>query len=386
MMLRKSLFALSAVLLLGATAACGDDKNDPEKPGEEDVSCDEDPSQAKCQGSSDPCQEDPTQDICKRDNARDEMAYSYVNGLVIPSGDEGEECCWDYTADNNNDPEFYDNALGNLLAPGGITDMIPGEFNIDDILSDLFEDNTLTLLLQYKDLPKELGNGGLDIALHMGTSEDDWAARNGGDGIYELGDKLASISGYVSRETIHAQADTFPISLDLTGFVDPDELADLGLPNVISISLSKVRLALQAIEAEANKISNDVNITADRGKATNFLTGLISGNELANVLNEVVGRGMCKDNINGDVIRFSQDVEVDPDAEEDELALPIVEVIDEDALGDCFDDLGIDLGGIELPKILPVVGGFFDVDSDHDGVADGLSLGLFLSITGAEIE
>src|SRR5690625_3498265 len=102
MMLRKSLFALSAVLLLGATAACGDDDNKKKDDNNNgDVSCDEKPNQDKCQtgGDDDPCVANPDQDICKMDDARDALAYSYVNGLVIP--DESSPCCWDFAANSN---------------------------------------------------------------------------------------------------------------------------------------------------------------------------------------------------------------------------------------------------------------------------------------------
>lgn len=393
MMLRKSLFALSAVLLLGATAACGDDDNKKKDDNNNgDVSCDENPNQDKCQtgGDDDPCVANPDQDICKMDDARDALAYSYVNGLVIP--DESSPCCWDFAANSNEiDKDVFDNKLGDLLGPDGIVGMIGDDINIDEVLTDLFEDDTLTLLLEYKHLAEPVDkNGRVDIALHLGETQgegDTWEARNSGQGQFKLGEKLTGITGFTQRGTITAQAETFPLTLDLRGFVDPAQLEELRLPNEISISLSKVRLALKAIEAETNKISNDVTVTEDRGKTTNFLTGLISGDELADVLNEVLGHGGACENISGDVVTFTDDVERDPDDIEDGvLSSPLLEAVDGAALGACLQDLGLDQGTANIiAGFIPTIGGFFDVDADGNGVADGLSIGLFLSIAGAEI-
>lgn len=370
MMLRKSLFALSAVLLLGTTAACGDkDEDDPGNGNNNgEVSCDDDPTQEKC---------------LDFENARDTLAYSYVNGLVLPEADaEADACCWDYVADNNDEPLDYDNALGSLLS--GLVGEMLDDIDLDEVLGELFEEGTLTLLLEYKNLVKELDtqNGGVQIALHLGESESDWSDRNSGDGVFTLGDKLADITGNVRRSSVDARADNFPLSLDLTGFVDEQELVDLGLPKTLTISLSKVRLALDISEDSPDKISNDVAVTSRGGKSTNFLTGLISSNELISVLNEVVGKGMC--DLEGDALELDDSPSGD-DLEEGDLDKPEIYVNPEyeDDLADCLGDL---ISGIDIVPMIGLVGEFFDVDSDGDGVADGLSLGLFLSIAGAEIQ
>src|SRR5690554_7615254 len=93
-MLRKSLFALSSILVLGSVAACGDDEPG-DNPPNGGVSCEEDPTQDHCEVPVD------------HTNARAGMVYSYVSGLKLPGPDGDVGCCYDYDGDGE-----YDNALG----------------------------------------------------------------------------------------------------------------------------------------------------------------------------------------------------------------------------------------------------------------------------------
>lgn len=415
MMLRKLLFALFAVLLVGTTAACGDDDNDKDNT---DVDC-TDPENADhddCKTPPPPpvegtpyCEEDENKNKpeCKRDDAREGMLYSYVNALKLPG--EDDDCCWDYTAGNNNDPDRYNNALEPIL------DLV-GEFvedlNLDELLEDLFLDGSLTLIFEYSEFPSavegsedgQLNPGAFDMSLYLSDIAEDEEGgeptvatedRMAGKGEFVLGEELASIKdAFVRRNQVVADTDRLNLSLDLDAFVEGDALDGLGLPNPIELPLSAVRLRFDVEELRDGDdilgLKNTTDeagnlITEDGGKSINFLSAVIEGESLVELLNPIVV-GLC-DLPEGTVsVSFDGTKGATKDPDVNNPVAPLIEVDadvvaelkkSEDSTCAMIGGMGDGLGGI--------LGGFFDVDVNRNGVANGLSLGLNLGFTGAKV-
>lgn len=380
MMLRKTLFALSAVLLLGATAACGDDDKDKDKDTGGDNGDNGDNGDDQNEGAFCDQEENKDDERCKRDNARDELVHSYVSGLALPKDD----CCWDYVSNNNEDPEKYQNGVSGLL---NILPSVAPDIDLDEVLEDLFVDGTLTLLLEYKDLVEDLGsqNGALDITLFLGESESGADERLGGEGVFTKGVELTDITGSVYRGVIEADAEVFPLSLDLTGFVDPAELEELSLPEVISIDLSGVHLQLLAEEVE-NGLENDISVTRHDGKSINFLSGVITAETLVDVVNNLVGKEMC--GIDKPLLSYTTEGVDTEDADPQNPASPILEATPdaEDLLEEAGEENSVCGDIAEFVGFIGMVSGLLDVDLDGDLIADGMSIGVNLGVTGAIIE
>lgn len=391
MMLRKGLFALSSVLLLGATAACGDD--DPENGdgnGNGEVECSDEANAdhpdckepPKLEGCDDPANADKPE--CSREDAREELVHSYVNSLSLPEKVDGElTCCWDYNAENNKDPEGYDNALVSVL--GALGSFLDG-VDVGQLLGDLLQDGDLTLLFEFKDLPEPLEFGAFDLSLYLGeidpASTVSAADRLAGQGEFFLGDKLATINNAsLRRGILSANADELVLTVDITGFLGEDD--DLGLPPEISLPLNEVRLQFEPSEGDNGL---EASATSADGKSINFLSGVLVGDSVAALLNDILG-DMCS--LSGDLLSFSAEVSDVPqsdmdDLEPGELASPKLTVNDamitelENGNATCQEIAG-------FAGVIGVVGGLFDIDVTGNRVADGLSLGLNLGMTGATI-
>ena len=378
-MLRKSLFALSSILVLGSVAACGDDEpgDNPPKGG---VSCEEDPMQDHCEVPVD------------HTNAREGMVYSYVSGLKLPGAGEDEAgegvgCCYDYDGDGE-----YDNALGTILPLVG--SLAPG-LDIDELLAGVFEDGTLSLIFQHEKFPTSVDlPGTFDMSLFLSASESTWEDRLNHKGVFTLeGEALTTVKNAQNRRgNIEAKAEKLPIELDLTAF--GDGVTDIIPSGKLTLPLNVVRLNLTGVkEADGEGQAGIYNatpateggvdvvlVTEDKGKAANFLSGGLHGGEIASLANDIIG-DMC--DLSVDLLSF--DASVGEPGEEDELRAPIFEIND-DAVAELQASTDETCGTIAgFASSLGILGALFDVDSTGNGVADSLSLGFNLQVSGAVV-
>lgn len=378
-MLRKSLFALSSILVLGSVTACGDDDPKDPKPVDPNV-----PEVT--------CEEDPTQEHCEKDysNAREGNVYSLVTGLGLPAeadeGGEGPSCCFDYDGDGQ-----YDNALGKLLP---LVSLIDASLDLDELLGGVFADGDITLVFQHEKYPTSTEvNGNFDTKLFMGDSDSSYEDRLNHKGVFTLeGDALATINGAVNRRSVvEARADSLPISLDLSSF--GADISDIIPGGSLTLPLSVVRLNFHVSEADgegqagiynanpATEGDTDVTlVTTAKGKPINFLSGGLHGDEIADLANDILGN-MC--DYTDPIITF--DATKGEAGEEGELAAPLFDIREEaiDAFNASDDETCNTVGGF-LPAI-SVLGTMFDVDSTGNGIADTLSIGLNIQISGGTV-
>lgn len=365
-MLRKSLFALSSILLLGATAAgCGGD--DPPTDGGEKNPCDADPFLPQCVDTS---------------NARDGLVHSYLSALKPPSteGEGDVTCCFDY--DGNGE---YDNALGGII--GMVGGLAGDSFNLDEVLGDLFEDGSLTLLFEHEKYPTSTDlKGTFDMRLFLGESESSWEDRSSNKGVFTKdGAAIASMQASNSRGVITASADSLPLSLDLSGFGEGVE--DLLGTSTLKLDLSLVRIDLQVSEAtgDAGEGLYTSSAIEKGGKPVNYLSAVLLGDKVASLANDILG-AMC--DYEGTILIFADVKSADEESMEGFLDVPTIK-FDSSFDADKFMEGGSTcetIGGFLNDETIGLIGGFFDVDSNDNGVGDGISVGFNLELSGATVQ
>lgn len=374
-MLRKNIFALASVLVLGlGVAACGDDNGGDTPPGV-------DPGPGDGGIEVEDCTTNPDLPQCVRaDDARDVPVYSYLSGLGLPEVDQGEAtCCVDYTGDG-----VLDNALVGLL---GLVGSLASDVDVEELLTGVFEDGTLSLLFEHIELSADVeegGPGGFDINLYLGDSESTWEDRSNHRGVFTKGDKVTEIkNALLRRGEISTQISTLPLTLDI------DSLApDVGL-GALTLPLSFVDLKINAFEATGDGqagIYNDYDggaVTESGGKPINYLSALLLGEDVAGLLNKVLGENLCPEGGHDGTILIFKDEE--PEGGEGQ-GLPTIEInpnLDVDAFS-AQDDICETVGG--FLDMIDIIGALFDVDSNGNDVVDALSLGLFVQFAGAIVE
>ena len=304
-----------------------------------------------------------------------EPQWSYLSNLAIP---EAGSCC----ADLNGDGEF-NNGLGELLPLVG---QLAGDFDIEEVLTGLFEEGTLTLLFRTAGLPEDLrrrvNNATVDVFIGDldPEAETTLAERRAGDGSYIIeNDAVVTITGVQNANSILSfQTDSFDLDIDLSSF----GLDELGIDlDAITLSIQPALLKLQ-IENRAGKSGLfTTSATSFAGQPTNYLTGGIG---LVAIINDVLNpltTGCFEDAalaesgaLSADVSGGAVNIACNPGAE--------------DAAnwsGDGICDLLADetVLGLVCGSLGTLLGGLLDVDTDGDGVDDGLSVGLHLGFSGA---
>lgn len=350
-MLRKSLFAFASVLALGSFTACGDDKKDDDKkPVDPDVvNCDKTPDHEECAGR------------------RAEPAYSYLSGLTIP---EEDACCVDF----NNDGAL-DNDLAKLLGilSGALGEMI-GDLDVQAEINNFLESGAFSLLFKHIGIQEDINEQAkrsFNIEVYLGDSESSWEDRQGNKGVFTLdGAALTTIEGATTRRgVIEFQKDKFPLSINLAAI--SQEATDLLGLEVLTLNLDDVQLKVQVAEEVDGGINSTGNITDSSGKPSNYLTGIITLNEIARLVNDILG-GMCIDGPNVELASVGTD----------EDGAPSLVFVDLEEVKDwkTDDEICGTVGGI-----LPMVGGLLPTLLGGDGMPDNLTLGVNIELAGASI-
>lgn len=347
-MLRNRAFALASVLALGfSAAACGDDEGET-KPVDT-VDCAVTPDHEEC---------------AEPGEAREGNVYSYLSGLSLPA--DKDDCCTDL-----NGEEGFDNALIGIL---GLVKSFAADLDIQEVLNGVFDDGSLTLIFESVKPPADIAKRGtFDMNIYLGDSASSQEDRFAGNGEFTLdGAPVTTVKATIARRLLTASVDRLPLKLDIGGL-----LGDLDLPigPQITLNVDAAQLRLHISEGDTGFSTNDM--THDQqGKPTNYLTGGINIALVQDIVNALAGE--CHDSLQG----------------EGNGLLEVTETPgDETAAVSCTKDVStLELNDGTICEYLGMVcsvgsaiGGLLDVDTNDNGVYDGLSLGVRLKLAGATI-
>lgn len=370
--MHKGIFAAAALLGFASLTACVDDEkklNPDPQDNKPPVSCEEDPTQDKCDPGEVSCEEDPTQDKCQVDETTD--ALLYLSGVSIAAlEDNTPSCCVDFDEDgvyDNNVVVGLEKILRTLEADGNLPIDAPnGEDAIDvardltGLFNGLIEDGSLTVLFETDAFPTDYNAGGaFTLNAHKGSSDSDAAARAAGDGVFELEDALTSLAATLADGVVdaHAEGDvSIPWHIKLKH--GPHVLGDLDIAEL------SVRLQVEA--DDAGRPQTTTATTDADGKPVNYLAGAVRGESAVNAVNQLVS-GFCGV---GAFLGFDQSEAAANGA------VPAV-IADADvvtALENHSDSLCVGLGAYAVKA--DSVARLFDVDTDGNGVNDAMSFGM----------
>lgn len=368
-MTRTGLLAAAGLLCIGSLSACKDDDHnlnpDPKPP----VSCEEDPTQDKCDPGEVSCEEDPTQDKCQLDGT--DAALLYLSDVTIAALDNGDAtCCVDFDGDgalDNNVLVGLEKILRTLEEDGNVPGELPGAGSNIDVAQELtalfgglIDDGSLTVLFQTDAFPNNLDKGG-DFALdaYKGSSDSNAADRAAGEGVFELEDLLTTLQASLENGIVQANAESdvsIPWHIKLKH--GPHVLGNLAIADL------SVRLD---VEHDANGKPQTTDATQDaEGNPVNYLAGAVRGESTVEAVNALVS-GFCGV---GDYLSFDQDPAVADGTQPVVQADPAVVT----ALENHSDSLCVGLGAYAVKT--DSVARLFDVDTDGNGVNDAMSVGM----------
>lgn len=376
--MRKGLFAAAGLLCFGALTACVDDdiKFEPKDNTKPPVSCEEDPTQDKCDPGEVTCDEDPTQAKCQTDGSSAALLYlSEVNIAALE--DDKATCCVDFDEDgtfDNNVLVGLEKVLRTLEGDGNLPSDLPnGASSIDvaqdlgDLLNGLIEDGALTVLFQTDAFPADYSEGGaFTLNAHKGSSASDAADRRAGDGIFELEEALTSLTASLQDGIVdaHAESDVrVPWHIKLKH--GPHVLGNL--------DIAQLSVRLQ-VEPDADGQPQTTTNTADAdGNPVNYIAGAVRGQSVVDAVNALVS-GFCGV---GEFLSLSQD---------EATANGAIPALDADpavvtALEAHSDSLCVGLGAYAVKT--DSVARLFDVDTDGNGVNDAISVGMNIRLVTA---
>lgn len=310
-------------------------------------------------------------------------AYSYVSGIAIA----GTDCCF---TNLDADPQI-DNDLAQLLndiAPllgQFLPDPEPDEDPLDlspegigDLIAPLLEDGTLTLIFEETNVPTDIEGGtstSVKVQPYFGSLAGDTiaslAVRQAGDGEYFLGDAVgAQFDAIINKGQFIVTSGDLALNLDLT-----DLVADLlGEPLVLDLSVSKLRVRGAISEQTKTGSTDTIGIATDERLEVGGGVGI---GQLVTVINDLLGS--CYE---PGFELLSLDTTSNPDRVALACAENIPAVSNPDGLGELCGEVGGLLGTI-CPLLDNVLGSKLSVDTDDDGKADGLAVGIKLEMSGA---
>lgn len=381
--MRKGFLIAAALLYAGSLAACVDDTKelnsgdgDDQKPP---VSCEEDPTQDKCQNGDVSCDEDPTQDKCQVDEA--DAALLYLSEVRVAPLEDGEAtCCVDFNEDGS-----YDNNLlvgvqkvfNTLLSNGDLPDGFPEGAEedlvaeLDTILAGLVDDGSLTVLFEADEFPADYEAGGaFELTAYKGDSDSDAADRAAGEGVFTLRDALTNLDATLED-----------------GIVDAEAQSDVGVPwhlllkhgrhAVGTLEVADLSVRLE-VEKDANGQPQTTQNTVDAdGNPVNYLAGAARGESLADAVNTMI-IAYCDLEDDENLLIFDQDESVANGERPSLTTDPAVQT----TLENHFDSLCSGLAEYATEKASGVER-LFDVDTDGNGVNDAISVGFQIQLVGA---
>jgi hypothetical protein len=316
---------------------------------------------------------------------------------------EREDCCFDYDGNPDNGP---DNAYGDLLP---VMIMLAGldgsEFQT---LSDAdLEAGANTLVVDWRELPvvgAALADGDVRLSVFPAVFDpaEDWATRVAGDGTYALdpagfgthGAQTQFNNGQLESGVLTAGPSTFP-------FLMPS------VPNMVLgwftggtvYPLQDVRI-MADLMLEANGVHTVDETRGDVGDeyvvGGGRLGGVIPGTMIVASTNDNYSSCACA-GVTGDVVTGTETTEA--------FVMECIAESFDDPIAICCSEPGVPAGcedgtpGVDccvdgdtcsyLPTMCDytsLVGEMLDVDTNGNGVPDGMSVGLHFSWTGASID
>lgn len=297
--------------------------------------------------------------------------YSYINGIAIP--DDNDECCFDLTGDGD-----VDNRLGPILdLVGGFVD----DLDIGEILQDALIDDSFGLLLEYRGLDGLTAGDDFGISVFLvsdagGEGEDSWADRNAGNGVFVIdpvsfdsvpggfaGSQIEFNIASITDGTLRAGPSTFLLKIDVGSFSDDLNLGEIDL----NIAMARIEAALAA---HANGIATATDGAGKLGGAVPVEEVLANVNRLGADC-PCTGLGDDDDILQTEIVDGEIDIFCNPAAD--------IPACDGSVEGLVCGFLGQACGFVGL------IATFLDVDTTGDDVTNALSLGLRLTMTGAEL-
>ncbi len=295
---------------------------------------------------------------------------SFVSGMRIPSPDT-DPCCFDYTDDG-----APDNALGTLL--DSLSGLL-GDSDVNGMIQSSIEDGTIAILLEYV---------GLDDA-----TSDDSLTMNGFYGAY------ASLDANGNPDYATALTGEGHFTADASSFIEGTAVPLISFagakieagvlqagPSLFTLNFPLMGMVLSA-SVSGTQVEATVTANAN-GKGLDFtdakLGGYVKGEDLASAVNAIANGCDCL-GLTTDLITFN------PLATEPKLACDPAAQADVDA-NTCTDADGsictglagyVGTGGLVCTGLFLLA---MDVDSDGNGKADSISVGVRLDGVAATID
>ncbi len=382
-MQRKFIFILAVMLSAGFVVACGEDDVDPvEDTGGGDTV--DDTSDA---GNDADAVEEVEEDVTQPDVITgDETKYSFVAGLLIPSTNGGDACCFTDLDPSNDDPDpTIDNNLAALL---GVLGTFLDGVDINASIQEAVDAGDLALVLEHVNVPDSVNTGGqatdATVNLYLATADegDTAADRASGDGTFTLGEATATFDDVtVGEGQFAAGPDTFPLTIPLGALGG----SDLGIEE-LDLTVTDARIEGEIVECNNGVCSVDPLVSVD-GEDVQVggmkLGGAVGADQIVTLINDLVADCSC----------ISADLATEPmilggeDADAQSYVLECNSAVDTSS-ANCGDEDGAICGGLggnigTVCSALGVVGNLIDVDIDGNGINDGISLGIRLSLVGA---
>lgn len=303
-------------------------------------------------------------------------AYSYVSGIGIA----GADCCFsnlDADAAIDNDLAALLTSLSSLGSLLGDIDLSPA--GIAALIAPIIEEGTLTLIFEHSNVPVDIEegqSGNVSVQPYLGSLVGETpatlAVRQAGDGEYFLDETVGDpFSAIINGGQFLVNDGTLNLALDLSAIAG-DLLG--GAELLVDLDVKKLRIRGDVSEQTKADITDALGVAT----ATNLeVGGALPIDKVATLVNDLLGE--CYP---AGFELLSIDEESNPDRVKLACAATIPDVANPDALGGLCGDVGELLGQV-CGLLDTIIGANLSVDTDDDGKADGLALGLLLELSGA---
>lgn len=289
----------------------------------------------------------------------------YLNGLKAPNSDGlgNVSCCYDF----DNDGAYNNGAVFSLERVIGLLSTEYPHVDVDietasaQEFERMLEERLLSFVVQITDLQE---NDEVFVELFEADSESSWTDRNAGGGEFTLADSLGAETAVLADGQVNVSVDALTIPWDLQMFGNR-------LEGEFNVRNAQMNLQVEE-DADGNFVPVAGDVDAD-GNAVNFIAGILDGTEVVAGMNKLLITHCA---VSGDYFAFSPATVVGD--------VPVV-TADADIADELRNVGGICTGFGDYENQAHKIGELFDGDTQGDGIIDGMTVGLNLSITGATI-